>query len=879
MNKFKVSINKIALKMEPNKKTMDVLESFIAEGSKVINKDNIESFVEQVSSKGYTFCPSTFKNNIKSKETFEQSQLFALYFDSFSSQNNRKISFEKMKFRAEQYNLSILFAYDVFPLGNPFSEVRERFCLVFLNSTPFFKLKEAETIQKALMVIFPEAEKNCSVLKLYKGGNKLLYFDNTIPNIEIDSLFMNMSLYLRDKYGNTNYKRKIVEFSKMTGISLDNKKLPNISIVEDDTEDLIVNINDKNSPFPTIESNYGEKLLHLKYHINFDDENIHKVLPNEKYRSIHRPYRSDTLRYLYSRCNLYQEFTLGKRILTQRELFGLATNLVQIESGVAKFKSILYSESYYNDEIKKYNNWDYFFYYIKNRTPKPCNSFCPYHTSCPHGKNILSTAKLKYHQVEKIANYNDFLVGLEEAWEDFKKNFDEAVTSNEQLWHIIKSQTALGKTQVILELLKDTSLNILVAVPTNRLKQEEYERAKEMGINLIVSPSLHEIKDDLPEDVWEDIQSLYEAGKSPMPYLNKAIFENNTECSELFKKYKKNLIEFKESNSCAITTHRRLANIDVSKYDLVIIDEDIIYSTIIPSRVTIPISELEKLKKKLVANDSLSIKIRKILKKIKKEKFFTVNETKYDESYDDIKTEANISALCSATYFCYRKALEYENDLNEDSISFVQPIKFQQGIKYIMLSATANKNICKYCFGQDNVKFYSCKEAKFAGTLNQYIDKPMSRSFITENLSIIDQIKKWSKAEYTISFKKFSDYYTGDLYFGNCAGCDTLKNKNIDVIGTPHQPEWIYKLFAFSLGFDIDIQLKPNTIVTHNGYRFYFTTYDNEELQTIQFYMIESELEQAIGRARLLRYNCTVNLFSNFPLKQAILKKLEYNIH
>jgi len=91
MNKFKVSINKIALKMEPNKKTMDVLESFIAEGSKVINKDNIESFVEQVSSKGYTFCPSTFKNNIKSKETFEQSQLFALYFDSFSSQNNRKI--------------------------------------------------------------------------------------------------------------------------------------------------------------------------------------------------------------------------------------------------------------------------------------------------------------------------------------------------------------------------------------------------------------------------------------------------------------------------------------------------------------------------------------------------------------------------------------------------------------------------------------------------------------------------------------------------------------------------------------------------------------------------------------------------------------------
>ena len=41
--------------------------------------------------------------------------------------------------------------------------------------------------------------------------------------------------------------------------------------------------------------------------------------------------------------------------------------------------------------------------------------------------------------------------------------------------------------------------------------------------------------------------------------------------------------------------------------------------------------------------------------------------------------------------------------------------------------------------------------------------------------------------------------------------------------------------------------------------------------------MIESELEQAVGRARLLRKECTVNLFSNFPLRQAIMKKSEYD--
>ena len=98
------------------------------------------------------------------------------------------------------------------------------------------------------------------------------------------------------------------------------------------------------------------------------------------------------------------------------------------------------------------------------------------------------------------------------------------------------------------------------------------------------------------------------------------------------------------------------------------------------------------------------------------------------------------------------------------------------------------------------------------------------------------------------------------------------------MIGTPHQPEWIYKLFAFSLELDIplDATLKHGT-VEHNGYRFRFTTYDEESLRAIQFYMIESQLEQAVGRARLLRCDCTVRLYSNFPLRQAIMKTADYD--
>jgi hypothetical protein len=336
------------------------------------------------------------------------------------------------------------------------------------------------------------------------------------------------------------------------------------------------------------------------------------------------------------------------------------------------------------------------------------------------------------------------------------------------------------------------------------------------------------------------------------------------------------LDEFKKSDGTAITTHRRLENMDTSKYDLVIVDEDIILSTVITNRGTISISNLKKLLKKIAPNNPLRMKIQKILKHIKKdgEELFSLPRINYDkESYGDIKMTIDIPAFCSATCFCYRKASDKENNLKEDCICFQKPVNFKKNTKYIMVSATVNETICEYYFGKENVEFHECKMAEYMGTLNQFFDKPMSRACIANDPGIIDRIKKWSGFEYTITFLK---YLFGDLHFGNTAGCDYLKGKNIDVIGTPHQPEWIYKLFAYSLGHKVNEKLKNRT-VDHNGYRFQFMTYKDEFLRAIQFYIIESELEQAIGRARLLREYCIVNLFSNFPVRQANFMRSMYD--
>lgn len=356
------------------------------------------------------------------------------------------------------------------------------------------------------------------------------------------------------------------------------KKLPDISVVEDLAESIVENKDDKKLPFTTMVNEVsGEKLSHLTYSINFGDHEGRSSKPStQKNPSIHRPYRSDMLKSLSSSCHLYQKFESGTTKLSTHELLGLATNLAQVESGEKNFKATLSTNSYFDDRKKYYDNWDYYFYYIKDQNPRPCTSFCPYHNTCPHGRNILSTSKPKRNQIERIINYEARLVELDEAWEDFKSNFHKAVHSDERIWHVINCQTALGKTQAILELLKDTPLRVLIAVPTNKLKREECERAKEMGVDIIVSPSLHELKDELPDVVWDEIEALYDAGKSPIPRLNKAIAEDDLECAKLFKQYKREFEEFINSDGHAITTHRRLTGMDVSKYDLVIIDEDII---------------------------------------------------------------------------------------------------------------------------------------------------------------------------------------------------------------------------------------------------------------------------------------------------------------
>lgn len=889
MNGIKVSVDGQSFQSKPTSTEAALISSRIGGQSETLECPvSIYSFMQKVGKYGHSFSPATFVNGSKKIENFEQMQLLVLDFDG-------TVSYKDVRDRAKQYGIPLLSAYETLS-----SENQDRFRAVFLNDVSITDKMAAKIYKSALMTIFPEADKtDGDISKMYYGGKNLLYYDQSLPTIDMETTLRNMTYYLRNKYGPTHYKKHVKEFAKKHKIRLNRKGLLDVSVAENPTESEGTFDVGKISPKAIIfYKDNGEFLPTSCYQIH-TEEDCTRSSVKENHSKNHSEYRSEVINGMIHKCQLFREFESGKRRLHHDELFGISTNMIHVETGISTFKDILSRYPDYYDTSKQ-DRWAFYLKYNKEQDYhcRECNMFCAYKDICSHGANILSTVKPKRGEMVKLSNFKEKYHSIEEVQQGLSDNLEQAICADDKRWHIIKAQTAAGKTEAFLKLMRDMDGKFLIVLPTNKLKRDVESRAQEMGINLMVTPSLDEIKDEMPDYIWEHIKFLRDTGQHSKVYLfiSRMAEEENISCLEEYLEQQK---EFEKHVGNTITTHRRFLNMDkktLDKYDVVIIDEDIILSSIIPNQCEIPLSVLKKVSKrarreiavhKKGAYAQLAQKIKRLFETVKNDTLFRLSGFEWDdgmendgketesEDADGILALTDIPSFCLAEHFIYRKASE-EKNLPEDSVVFLKPYTFKD-IKHIMVSATVDKDICEYCFGKGNVKFYECKQARYVGTLNQYFDKPVSRRYIDENPGILEKISSWSGFGHMITFKK---YGIGDMYFGNAIGCDYLKGKDIDVVGTPYQVDFLYKLFPFSIGLDIDEDaVMKSCQVSHNGYMFTFTTYGEEHdvLRKFHFWMIESELEQAVGRARLLRCRCTVNLFSNFPLRQAVMKESEYD--
>lgn len=884
MNTIKLSYDQQSFQAKPSGDEIRLINNRIARSAKKLDRDELQRAISRIGSEGCTFSPATFKNGKRNKDNFEQQQLFALDFDN--KDPKKKLTFDEIKERASQYELPILFAYDTMS-----SIEHDKFRVVFLNDASITDRRVAEAMQLAMGEMFPEADPSCykDVSKLYFGGKEMLYYDDKLPEINIESIFRNYTYCMR-KRCNNHYKEKIAKFSKETGIALTKKGLLDITVADhlfqtdDPTEDNGASQyvkNGKNSPIAIICNQDisdikadGEIFPNKYYFINFGNKkstrNSSVKTPGEKPKN-HKEFRSGVLHDM-NKCRLFHDFDNGSRKLSHDELFGIATNLIQVETGKNYFmeKRLEYPDLYTDDG--KNEKWEINLSYMEqnNYYPQSCDKYCPYHDECIHCKNILSTVHQKRGSMEKIAGYHEEFCSMEEMQDDVYNAISNAFYDNGKKFYVIKAMTGAGKSHSYLKLMqKNSDTRFIIAVPTNLLKNEIFEKAKSQGIEVKKTPSLEEIKDEIPDEIWEHIQKLYKRGKhrSVHPYIKNRLKKEEVQSLE---KYMKKREKLKSWDGCVITTHRYLLSMDkerLDEFDSIIVDEDILFKSIISNQGEISIPKLEKLKKK-TTNLQLKEKISELLEAAETQSCIETEGFEWEEDEEDKNIASfDLSVFCRAKQF-YLRRKEDEKNLKKDTFAFLKPVDFP-GEKYIMVSATADKEICGWYFGKENVDFYECKKAEYMGELNQYFEKSMSRTCLANNPDMVERLSsRFDMASDNVI--TFMNQGIGELHFGNTEGSNMLEGEDILVVGTPYHAEFLYKLAAISMGVEFDEDEKMTLqIIEHNGYRFRFTTFQNMELRKIHLWMIESELEQAVGRARLLRNACTVQLFSNFPLSQS----------
>jgi len=327
----------------------------------------------------------------------------------------------------------------------------------------------------------------------------------------------------------------------------------------------------------------------------------------------------------------------------------------------------------------------------------------------------------------------------------------------------------------------------------------------------------------------------------------------------------------------------------LNTYDFIIIDEDLIYKSYITNQCSIPISRLHEEKSRLQSfpfssrqNKQLLRKIEGILDKSKTQSYIKTDSFQWrDPAQADDLLESNFmaesifdySAFCMAEHFYIRHETEGQNS-KKDVVVFIKPFTMKTA-NYIMLSATANEKICQHFFGGNSI-FHNCKQVEYKGKLYQFPGRSMSRSSIANDENIVEGIiRKMGFSDQNII--TFANQGIGSIHFGNTDGLNSMEGKALLVIGTPYHPEFLYKLVAHNLGFSFNEDEKMSQqYISHNGYKTWFTTFKDENLRAVHFWMIESELEQAVGRARLPRYDCNVFVFSNFPLRQAQMREFNY---
>ncbi len=838
---------------------------------------SIEQIAELVGDQGHTLIPAYLEGGMRA-ECFREIQIFLLDFDGEKEEiiggraikKGNSISYESIRDRAEQYGLPIAFAYKTFSCSN--TGPVYKFRVAFIHQVPVTDRNLAMLVYRELREVFPECDTACLELsRMFFGGKGLLDLN---PEARFSLVHLN---YLLDHFAdrNNNHNRKIKQIVKNIDIAVINHKiavgtLDTLSVFYEKADDPDVVTLIGNADFPSffyIKKSSDIKILHQK-----------KTRVSEKHRI--------DLKRKEGICRLLDDFMKGI-YLNHMQRFMIATNLKCVSNGLDLYTEIL-KDHYDADAIEK---WFSDKKYIKGYSPMECRpEHCPYYDECckvSSYHNIID--RLLHDKRISIGSYYRYAT-LEEAAQQMEDNFNKAMSSSKPGFHFITAQTGMGKTRAIIRYIESHPYErILIAEPLNSKKRELYEDISRITESVTYTKSVQE-SSFLSKEEKSLYQHLHDIGQHSQ--ARDIIRDKREQLQKESPELKAAIEELMELESgifgcidaaIVITTHARLINIPeqiLRSYSAIIIDEDILYNQLLNSNCKVSRQCLEFLKNESIAGYS---SIAAQMLKAKPGRYYNaqwnINWVRFlntpeveGMSFEEDSSEADDN------YGDLVRAGAYTR--TDDVFNYLCRYQLPD-LKYIVLSATADAELYRRYFQSIDVYEYDQVHALYKGKLTQYTYHSLSRRGLEQHQEVYQFIKENIGNIQKISFKKEEMVHQlNDKggHFGNMIGVNCYEGNDIAVIGTPFKHPMNYLLPCCCLYGEV--VANHNTMraqrVQYKSREFNIMAFDNDRLQKYQMFSIESELEQVIGRSRLLRYPSKVFLFSSFPCEQATIITTDY---
>lgn len=820
-----------------------------------IEKITLSEFADRVGNRGTSFVKSLVENG-RCKENFVSQKLLLLDFDQ---EENFVISYEEFCERCTLYNIPFILTYKTFS-----SDSRKKyfkFRAVFVMEILITNVEFANAVNILFQKLFPEADSACTdVTRLFFGGKKIIE-SNLEARVDIMNIFSNAIVHMELKCGK-NFSRDVKKLAKKINVQW-NKEEKCFGFYRKADLD--------------IEEIQGKDYVEQDGIIMFrwSDDICDKVNKGDRENKGSKKIEGYTEEMLVEICPLLRAFVQGDE-LTHAEEFLLATNLGCIKGGKTIFFDALEIKDMPEYKKKKWRrDWEKDIV-GKNYKPQECAKVCKYACDC----NCYSLCQKLMQKIRRVGTKEEYFP-LEVCEQDLELNLTKVIENPENAMHVLVAQTGLGKTEIYCRKVAEMpNKKFIIAVPTCKLQEEVVQRLEEKGVTCFATVSrINKIKKLGVNDLYNETCELYKHGFGIMikATVEDYIERNKEYLSDYQKKELKEVIKRKKypKERCIVTTHAFLMMMnldDFSEYEI-IIDEDILM-TLFKRNGVISVQDIQQMLK---------------VKNLKKE---VQNELQKIVKMEDGESRRKESMHLDAKYkkCLYEQGIVFRNSfpLLLESTSVVMDKAENQVIffnrknlpdrKIIVVSASANRQLYKKYFFDRTVYFYTIHKAQYVGEVKQYTAHTMSRCFM-ETVGIDTVFNKVQEITGDIPVISFKMVNKSDIYFGKTEGFDEFCGKDIAVVGTPHNKPLFYWLLGRELGYVKNRKDKctlSNQWVIRNGYEFKIMTFSDENMQNLQLFFIETDLEQAIGRSRVLRNSCTVYVFSNYPCEQAELIQEKY---